>query len=449
MGPAGGDDGEELSPEKYVEGVEALLDKDGWDPDRTHVTDDVYLLGGTIRGNGPGRGVTIVDASTGATLGRKHLQYLEKAAQKYDAEQKVAHARGGASEQARQLCERHDIRLLEPDDVAEYVDAGAGTETTEAEPGDESAAAWDPAQREPHQQGPDSQPQQQPVETQPQQQPPAESQPQQSPTAQQPQQPPPDQQSAESGAQQPAEQQPQQPPAEQPTESHPQHQPPDQQQPQQQPTQPNAGQQPADPQPRQQPADPHPASAGFDIFRGLLYGAVAFLNAWIAVVVMFFSERPDSDQQLPGVGQGQTQVDWGTFVDILGWLQFNAHTVPIRVSDGTGTQTLNLLLEIETANITAYHAAPAVALFVFGFGIARKTDGVENWQSGFVAGASTVLGYGGLVAAGTILFEATIEAVTFAPVTGQTIVIAGLAYPLGAGGLAGALYGWQKISRPW
>jgi outer membrane protein assembly factor BamB len=101
---------EQKSPADYASAVAAALTAEGWRLDATHVADTVYLLGGTHTEGGQ-VAVVIVAAGLDESLDKDHLSYLLKASERYDANQMLAHARGGVPDDIRDYCRRHDIAL--------------------------------------------------------------------------------------------------------------------------------------------------------------------------------------------------------------------------------------------------------------------------------------------------------------------------------------------------
>jgi outer membrane protein assembly factor BamB len=129
-------------PERYTERVRDHLEGAGWSLDRTHVSGDVYLLGGTNRPQ-ERTGVVIVAAGEGATLERDHLRNAKKAKQRYDADAAMAHARGTVPEDTASLAAEHDIEILPTAAVGDGPEGvgGEGPATNAGDDGSESAVA--------------------------------------------------------------------------------------------------------------------------------------------------------------------------------------------------------------------------------------------------------------------------------------------------------------------
>jgi len=179
------------------------------------------------------------------------------------------------------------------------------------------------------------------------------------------------------------------------------------------------------------------------IIGGAIYGAIAYAVSFVAVVALYFQRVRDSGADLPDIIEqleGQEH-----FVDLLGWIFYNAHTVDIAVTaegfGGSTSTTLTLVGEPYVSDTTIFHAIPAVALFAAGYVVAMRTPHRLDLVSGAIAGASVTIGYGALAYFGTSLFSATEQGLTVEPAMPAALYVVALAYPAVAGGLGGALKG--------
>jgi hypothetical protein len=177
------------------------------------------------------------------------------------------------------------------------------------------------------------------------------------------------------------------------------------------------------------------------IVGGAVYGALAFVASFVAVVALFLKRVNENAQvRLEDLTSGDHVVE------LAGWIFYNAHTVDVtgtasRAGVGAAAPSYNFVAEPYVADPTTFQAIPAVVLFVAGYLVARRTGFDLDLVSGALAGASVAIGYGALAYAGTTVFAVTTAGVTFAPAMPDALLVAGLAYPAVAGGAAGALRG--------
>lgn len=101
----------------YADKIQQYFSSHGWNLDQSRIAQTQYLLGGTTETDDgtTKRGVVIVAAGEGETLNQSHLAKVQRAVEKYEAEEAFVHARGGVSEEHVRFCKENDIRLVQPD----------------------------------------------------------------------------------------------------------------------------------------------------------------------------------------------------------------------------------------------------------------------------------------------------------------------------------------------
>lgn len=133
---------------------------------------------------------------------------------------------------------------------------------------------------------------------------------------------------------------------------------------------------------------------------------------------------------------GQTFV--GTFAptptEVFGWVYYGGHFVPVTLD---GSQ-INYASDV-ASNSVVYYALPVVLLVSSGYYVANGVDLGESTLQAAAAGATITVGYLPLVVLGVFLFqhEGLDTSVTVPFV--RTVLLAGLFYPVVAGGLGGLL----------
>lgn len=185
------------------------------------------------------------------------------------------------------------------------------------------------------------------------------------------------------------------------------------------------------------------STASIPIVGGLIYGALSYIIAFIASIVYLVTQQPETGNELQNVYQFESTTGTGTelLVNILGWMFYNAQTVPIQITGRDGSQTtVNLLKEVGVSNPLMYNAIPAVVLVVFGVILAQRAS-VTSLSSGLVAGATLVVGYGVLAVGGALFFRVSAQGLTYQLPLVNAIMVVGIAYPLISGGIGGLLKG--------
>lgn len=184
---------------------------------------------------------------------------------------------------------------------------------------------------------------------------------------------------------------------------------------------------------------------------GAIGGAVAFVLALVVNSALFFFELT-SIPEATGIGgnllsQLAETFGGGEVVSLFGWLFYNAHTVEISAGSGAQGQTVNVLdrfyAQLPDAALTVpkilYTVVPILVLLLFGYLLGR---GARGASAGAVRGASVAIGYLILaVAGGMTVFSVSTGIGSAGPALGLTVLMMGLAFPVVAGGVGGALAG--------
>ncbi|GAA0675220.1 hypothetical protein ACFQDG_06720 [Natronoarchaeum mannanilyticum] len=163
------------------------------------------------------------------------------------------------------------------------------------------------------------------------------------------------------------------------------------------------------------------------------------IAGWIGVVALFISRLPSRTDLQNVIGEEYV-------VELFAWLFYNAHgykdfTVDIvykSSAQSVPTQPFNYITQLPVGNALHFHLIPAALLFFCGLLLARKRS---NPVSGFVAGASVAIGYAPILIGGSFFFTVSDAGLSLGPELQSTVLIAGLIYPVGVGGLAGILSG--------
>ena len=183
------------------------------------------------------------------------------------------------------------------------------------------------------------------------------------------------------------------------------------------------------------------SSGSLPIAGGFIYGALAYVVAFIATVGFLILQRPETGEELQntyqfgsGTGAGGEMV-----LNILGWIFYNAQTVPLQITGRDGTQiTVNLLEELGVSSPLVNSAVPAVVLLVFGIILAQRASATSA-ESGVAAGAALVVGYGVLAVAGALFFRVSEQGLTYQVQLSRAVVVVGIAYPVVGGAIGGLI----------
>ena len=102
-------------PAAYIEQVRTALQERGWELDTTHVSDDVYLLGGPHQQHNK-IAVVIISAGINTELNDEHLRLATQARAKYNADTAMVNCRGSIPNSVRRQAKNSEIKVL--DDIS-------------------------------------------------------------------------------------------------------------------------------------------------------------------------------------------------------------------------------------------------------------------------------------------------------------------------------------------
>jgi hypothetical protein len=125
--------------------------------------------------------------------------------------------------------------------------------------------------------------------------------------------------------------------------------------------------------------------------------------------------------------------DPGTW-QLVGWVFYNAHYVPVEVPGVFGSTAVNLVGDPFTS---ALLVVPPVALLAGGAAVA-VVGGADEPVAGAVAGLAVTVGYLPLSALGAVAVGIDIGDATAGPTVAAAVLLAGLVYPLVFGAVGGA-----------
>lgn len=125
----------------------------------------------------------------------------------------------------------------------------------------------------------------------------------------------------------------------------------------------------------------------------------------------------------------------------VGWLFYNAHAVETVIPGFGGRRTENFIATADDGSLTWLYVLPPLLLLAAGYAVARY-DMVGSPSDGAIRGAAVTVGYLPLALVGAFVFRATVGDGTVAPDPITAVALAGLLYPIVAGGVGGALAGF-------
>lgn len=173
---------------------------------------------------------------------------------------------------------------------------------------------------------------------------------------------------------------------------------------------------------------------GFRPIGGFIYGAISFVIAFVVTTVYFL-------YRLDQIAEGSTQI-LPDQPQTLGWAFYNAHMVDITfAAQGAAAESINYFDLINQIDPPAFYAIIGFILFLAGYSVASRVNRSLSTEASVVAGASVVVGYVPLLAAGSILVEVQENGATAGPELGTTLLLWGLIYAVVFGGLGGLVSG--------
>jgi len=164
---------------------------------------------------------------------------------------------------------------------------------------------------------------------------------------------------------------------------------------------------------------------------GAAGGVVAYLLEYLLAFVLWSTtEFPETMGGMIREFLTNQVPDWV----FSGWLLYNAHFVDIRIDGGVGRSRWNFIdFVAQSSTDILYIVVPGI-LLVAGVALARAA-GARDAASGALAGASIVVGYLPLAIIGTFVFTAQ----DGAPVLVQSVLLAGIVYPVAIGAIGGGI----------
>lgn len=191
------------------------------------------------------------------------------------------------------------------------------------------------------------------------------------------------------------------------------------------------GQMPGEGQSNANPADM--LSSGFRPVGGFLYGLLGFILSFTFTTIYFF-------YRLNEITDGNIDAVLPDEIQAFGWAFYNANMVDITVSaSGASVEAINYLDRIDKLNGVVFYGMIALMLFISGYSVASRVTDPLTGPEGAVAGASVVVGYLPLLAAGTFLFTTEELGATAGPEVGGTLLLWGIIYSVVFGGIGGYL----------
>lgn len=384
-------------PQRLDLSVDEYLSESGWKTDHKAVNNGFYRIAAVSRESDERR-VVLVCPSPETTVTEQEIDWLVEQAEDFGAGTAEITTNGTVTEEARRLADRHRITIQDP---ATYRPNGTGAD----QPRNQPAGGGPPPEQGAGQAGPPRQQTEQPPAGQGGQSPPPGQ------SAREPQQ--------QSGPQYARDQQGS---ASYATQHGGQSPPPQQGAHQQRPQ-----------QRRRQPSQTDALSGVKDGFRpvgGFIYGAIGFVTAMIFVTIYFFYR---ADQITEGSAQVLPEEP-----QALGWAFYNANQVDIVFSAGGSTiQTINYLSDVDELNPLMFYALVGFMLFLAGYSVASRVAQSLSTEASAIAGASILVGYVPLLAAGSILFTIEESGGSAGPELGTTLLVWGVIYSVVFGGLGG------------
>jgi len=161
---------------------------------------------------------------------------------------------------------------------------------------------------------------------------------------------------------------------------------------------------------------------------GVVAGIGSYVTSYVAMFVLTLLEGGDVLQQ----------EAWKA----AGMILYNAHNVDITASALGQSRSVNFLgLSSGFGSIptVVYYLVPVAALVLLGYVVAWRADGGGDLASAAMAGATVTGGYLVMVILGTFLFTISAGGASAGPDLVMSVLLAGLAYPIIAGGLGGVI----------
>lgn len=170
---------------------------------------------------------------------------------------------------------------------------------------------------------------------------------------------------------------------------------------------------------------------------GFTTGIGAYLLGYVITYLLLVIEAPGSldDYLTP---------DTNHLYEPVGWVFHGAHAVNVTVSNLNGTENVNYLLNLDyvyglTIPPAVFFAVPIVVLVATGYVTVRRVQIPIRLRSGVIAGASIVFGYFVMAVLGAYFYEFLVAGQGSKPDVVMSALVVGIAYPVVAGAIGGAL----------
>jgi hypothetical protein len=377
-------------PQRLDLSVDDYLSETGWETEYRDVSEDFSLIAAVEQETGERR-IVLVAPSPDIAVTEQEVDWLHEQAEEFAASTAEITTDGTVTDEARRLANRQNIAVQDP---AAF--RATGTQTGQQRPNrgeggpPPNQRSRNPQRTQQHEQSPG---QQQPTRETPQQQP------------SQPQHPRGQQASGPNAAPQRA-----------------------------QPTQQESYGQPQQGQTSRRQSNRTDALAavkdGFRPVGGFIYGAIGFLVALVSVTIYFFYRidqiTGDSTQVLPEEPQA------------IGWPFYNSNQVEIGIAANDATvETFSYFNEIDELNPLVFYAIIGFVLFLAGYSVTSRVAHSLSTEASAVAGASVLVGYVPLLAAGSVICTIEENGGSIGPELGTTLLAWGVLYAVVFGGLGG------------
>ncbi len=176
---------------------------------------------------------------------------------------------------------------------------------------------------------------------------------------------------------------------------------------------------------------------------GSIAGAGAFLSGFLLTLIIKLGE---ASSELSGAPfYDEPEIYQG-----IGWIFYAMHYVQISISASGPGGSISESIGAANVNDTYLFIVPIGLLVLAGYLIAKRTD-AKNVKKGAIAGVSITIGYFlfAVLASFIVAWNGNVSGadVTVRPNLIQTVLIAGIAYPVILGGIGGAIAGSTNVTQ--
>ncbi len=184
------------------------------------------------------------------------------------------------------------------------------------------------------------------------------------------------------------------------------------------------------------------------VVMGGLLGILAWLAGYAATHLFTYRDVQDTAvHQAHEFLEGEVPTG-----ELVGWAFYNAHFVSVEIRNLPLVGRMSIdLIGADGGLSPVLYGVPLVSLFLAGV-VAVAVRGVNDPVIGTATGAAILPGYLLCCLAGVWLFSLSVGDVRGGPQLLPAIVVAGIAYPIVAGGIGGAvgatLVGYTQSDSP-